>query len=280
MRIGEKIKLRRKALKMTQRELAGDFITRNMIYKIESGNASPSHETVTYIANKLQTPISYLVSEDENLFFYQKNEIIKTIYSAFENGEYMYCIKKISELQTIDNELALILAESYLSEGKRAFFRGSMNSCIKLLNSAIDATKNTIFKTGYIVAVANLYKSCATNVSSPLFEFKNDEFSRLMVDAFDIDMYRYIYQDFNHEYIDECMRKHIVAKRFIKERRYSDAINILRDVAEYSLKKEYNAFVVFGIYTDLEYCYKQLYDFENAYRYSSKRMSMLEGFKS
>ena len=42
----------------------------------------------------------------------------------------------------------------------------------------------------------------------------------------------------------------------------------------------YNAFVVFGIYSDLEICYKELYNFEKAYLYSTKRMSMLEGFKS
>jgi hypothetical protein len=101
-----------------------------------------------------------------------------------------------------------------------------------------------------------------------------------MHDAFDMDMYKYLYQDFGYNYTDECMGRHIQAKRMIKERRYSDAINILRDAAEYALKNNYNAFVVFGMYTDLEYCSKQMNDFESAYRYSSKRMSMLEAFKS
>ena len=280
MRIGEKIKSRRKALKMTQSELAGDFVTRNMICKIESGSANPSLETVEYIANKLHTPVSYLVSGDEDLYFYEKSAVINTIYGAYEHGEFNYCIKKITELDALDNELALILAESYLAEGKKAFARGSMNTAVMLFNNAIEAADKTIFQTMHIVAIANIYRSCATNVCSPLFEFNKENYLNLMQSEFDVDMYKYLYQDFDYEYIDECMGLHIKAKKQIKERHYSDAVNILCDAADFALKNKYNSFVVFGIYTDLEYCYKQMNDFENAYRYSSKRLSMLEGFKS
>ena len=280
MKIGEKIKSRRKSLKMTQGELAGDFVTRNMICKIESGSANPSLETVEYIADKLKLPVSYLISKDDDLLFYEKSAIINTIYEAFGHKEYQYCIKKIEEFGFLDNELAIILAESYLGEGKNAFERGAMNTAVKMFNEAIKASKNSIFESRHIVAIANIYKSCATNVCSPLFEFDKDEYFNLINVAFDMDMYKYLYSDFSHNYIDECMARHINAKRMIKERRYSEAVDVLRDAAEYALKNKYNSFVVFGIYTDLEYCYKQMYDFENAYRYSSKRMSMLEGFKS
>ena len=136
MKIGEKIKERRKALKMTQSELAGDFVTRNMICKIESGSANPSLETVEYIANKLHIPVSYLVSGDNDLHFYEKNAVINSIYDAFIHKEYAYCIKKICEFSALDNELALILAESYLAEGKKAFARGAMNTAIKHFNCA------------------------------------------------------------------------------------------------------------------------------------------------
>jgi hypothetical protein len=42
----------------------------------------------------------------------------------------------------------------------------------------------------------------------------------------------------------------------------------------------HNAYITFGVYSDLEICYKQLFDFENAYRYTSKRLSLIEGFQS
>ena len=43
---------------------------------------------------------------------------------------------------------------------------------------------------------------------------------------------------------------------------------------------EYNSLLVFNLYKDIEYCYKELLDYENAYKYSTKRLSMIEGFKS
>ena len=80
--------------------------------------------------------------------------------------------------------------------------------------------------------------------------------------------------------MDACIKLHVDGKLLIKERKYKEAVALLLEAVEYAFKNNYNAFVVFGIYADLELCYKQLYDFENAYRYASKRMSMLEGFKT
>ena len=76
------------------------------------------------------------------------------------------------------------------------------------------------------------------------------------------------------------MRYHAAAKKLIRERKYSDAVPRLLKASEKMAAQGYNSFVLFSIYTDLEKCYKQLFDFENAYRYATKRMSMLEGFKN
>ena len=66
----------------------------------------------------------------------------------------------------------------------------------------------------------------------------------------------------------------------MKERNYRDALKLLESIADANIEKSYNAFSVFNVYSDIENCYKQLYDFENAYRYASKKLSLLEGFKS
>ena len=50
MKIGEKIKSVRASKMMTQAELAGDGITRNMLSKIENGTALPSLTTLLYFA--------------------------------------------------------------------------------------------------------------------------------------------------------------------------------------------------------------------------------------
>lgn len=61
--LGQRIKEARLAKKMTQTEVVGSFITRNMLSQIESGNAVPSMKTLTYLAQVLELPPSVLLPE-------------------------------------------------------------------------------------------------------------------------------------------------------------------------------------------------------------------------
>ena len=47
--LGKRIKEARLAKKMTQSEVVGDFITRNMLSQIESGAATPSLKSLEYL---------------------------------------------------------------------------------------------------------------------------------------------------------------------------------------------------------------------------------------
>ncbi|MBR2366285.1 MAG: helix-turn-helix domain-containing protein [Oscillospiraceae bacterium] len=53
MTLGEKLRQLRRGLGMTQKELAGERITRNMLSQIESGTATPSMKTLQYLAERL-----------------------------------------------------------------------------------------------------------------------------------------------------------------------------------------------------------------------------------
>jgi len=280
MKLGEKIKAARRAKRITQSALAGDKITRNMISRIENGTATPSLDTIRYLADALSLPVSYLLSESDDLLFYEKNEKIQLIYDAYAGGEYEFCVKKILGLSAIDNELAYLLASSYFELGRKAVRFGSLHSALKYFEEAEEYCKKTVFDTRYITSVLKMYRSIAANIQAPLLEFDPMEYEVGLYDVFDYETYRYLMQDYYYDYKNECLLNHVKAKLLIKERRYQEALKLLLEAAEKSHGKGYNSFVVFGIYADLEQCYKQLYDFENAYKYSSKRLSMLEGFKS
>jgi transcriptional regulator with XRE-family HTH domain len=49
---------------MTQQELAGEYITRNMLSRIENGFALPSIPTLLYLAEKLGVPAGYLLADE------------------------------------------------------------------------------------------------------------------------------------------------------------------------------------------------------------------------
>ena len=61
--LGKRIKEARIAKKMTQTEVVGDFITRNMLSQIESGTATPSLKTLEYLAGVLDIPVQTLLPD-------------------------------------------------------------------------------------------------------------------------------------------------------------------------------------------------------------------------
>lgn len=64
--LGKRIKEARLAKKMTQSEVVGTFITRNMLSQIESGTATPSVKTLEYLSNVLELPLDQLMSAEAN----------------------------------------------------------------------------------------------------------------------------------------------------------------------------------------------------------------------
>lgn len=62
MTLGQKIKAARLERGMTQKELVGNAITRNMLSKIENDSATPSVRTLEYLARALGLPTGYFLS--------------------------------------------------------------------------------------------------------------------------------------------------------------------------------------------------------------------------
>lgn len=63
MTIGQKLRQARMEMGLSQRQLCGDVITRNMLSQIENGSARPSMDTLLYLAQQLNRPVSYFLEE-------------------------------------------------------------------------------------------------------------------------------------------------------------------------------------------------------------------------
>ena len=63
MELGARIRQARLDAGLSQRQLCGDVITRNMLSQIENGSARPSMDTLKYLAQQLGTTISYFLDE-------------------------------------------------------------------------------------------------------------------------------------------------------------------------------------------------------------------------
>ena len=278
--LGEKIKKLRKDKKLTQKDIAGEKMTRNMISQIENGIASPSLSALKFIADKLEVPPAYLISDDDLLFVYEKNEAMENIYSLLQNKNYQSCIYNIKKLSKTDNELAYILTVCYFELGKKHIMNGSLLTALKNFQLSEEKAKKTVFDTSNILALIPMYSAVAKNIQSPLLELNSDDFKKSLNNFLDYEFFKYLTLDFNFNYTNNSYKSHCVAKTLIKERRYKEAIDILLSIADKTKGDEYNAYLIFGVYTDLEYCYKSVLDFEKAYIYSNKRLTLIEAFKS
>lgn len=61
MELGQRLRQARIEQGLSQRQLCGDVITRNMLSQIENGTARPSMDTLSYLATRLGKPISYFL---------------------------------------------------------------------------------------------------------------------------------------------------------------------------------------------------------------------------
>jgi len=65
MELGARLKQARLDAGLSQRQLCGDVITRNMLSQIENGSAKPSMDTLRYLAGRLGKTVGFFLEEEE-----------------------------------------------------------------------------------------------------------------------------------------------------------------------------------------------------------------------
>ncbi len=280
MTIGEKIKKIRVSKGITQEDVASGKITRNMLSAIENNKAMPSLDTLNFISSQLGVPASYFISNDSDIFQYEKNYQMPLILEKLKSKNYQPILDMLSRFETLDDELNYILAMSSFELGVKHTKSGALKSAIECFETALNACGKTLYETSRFEKMIPLYMALAKNISAPLLELDHEEFNLGINSLCDLEFYKYILNDHDYVFLEKPYSDHMKAKKLIRERKYTDAINILQNLAETQKKNEYNAYLIFSVYSDLENCCKQICDFENAYRYATKRVSLLEGFNS
>ena len=106
-----------------------------------------------------------------------------------------------------------------------------------------------------------------------------EEYEMIYTNIADVELYKYLVQDKDYKFNNIIYMNHIKSKELIKNKQFREALTILCEIEEKRTREQYNAYLVFSLYTDLERCYREIGDYENAYRYANKRLSLLEAFK-
>ena len=289
MKIGEKIKRLRTEKVMTQTELAGNVITRNMLSCIENGTAQPSLATLKHIAAKLNVPAGYLLADGDDEFIYLKLAEISNIKNAYTSGNYKICRDMcINASFERDDEVNLIFSECSLALAIEYFNIGMLRRAVSYFDEAIELSEQTIYKTNHIRAVASAYFRYMRRISATLSSDIIDENETEIFSAMSDNFSRYALsfdtlEDGNPEIaehfvsgLDENLHYvlHINAKR-----------DMLREDYEEAYQKLYNILInphkiqeplMYFVFSDLEICCKERKDFKGAYEYSNNKIEVLQ----
>ena len=144
--IGRIIKEARLAKKMTQAEVVGDFITRNMLSQIESGSAMPSVKTLDYLCNVryIQLTPSELAQTTGSPTGAGYLELRK----LYEAGDYEKLINA-SCSDDFKDEFTALRARAYLELARQMILSESISDdqlAVEYAKKAAELAKQGIFK--------------------------------------------------------------------------------------------------------------------------------------
>lgn len=130
MTLGEKLLQARLEAGLSQRQLCGDFVTRNMLSQIEHGTAKPSMSTLQYLASRLGKSVSYFLEEDAVVS--PNQAVMASARRSFDGGLYAAALVELEQYRQPDPVFArerqlmaalcrLALAEEALEQGKAPY---------------------------------------------------------------------------------------------------------------------------------------------------------------
>ncbi len=288
MRIGEKIKALRQDKLMTQSELAGNHITRNMLSSIEHGTALPSLPTARYIAERLGVPVGYLLAEDSDEPAYRKMTAMQNIRHAFSAGDWSGTLALVNACGAEqDDELAMIRARCEYGLAKADLLAGRLRAASLALDRALEAAETTVYDTAWLRQRIAVYFRYLSGVSPTLGSDVLDadeiegaldygeELSEyvLALEQLESDELRGA-QAFAQRYPHSLFAVRLLALLQMKKEDYAAAQVALEKL----LGSEELTFgpLLYEVFGDLERCYRENDDYKRAYEFSGSRLTLLE----
>lgn len=293
MDIGKKIKKLRTEKLMTQVELTGGEITRNMLSRIENGAALPSLGTVVYLAAKLGVPAGYLLSEGEEEFIYHKTSVMKNIRRAYTDKRFELCRDIcLTEFNEYDDELQLILTDCCLGIAEEHIKQGKLRLACQFLDEAVQHAKSTMFDTttqqNSIKILFGLLKDISPALdSNEIDTATNNEiihpsvfgnvFCKYVSVILNIGAYEFFniaIDDATLSDRDKLLILHLRARWLMSNEKFESSLNVLRSVVDSEAVPD--RLLLYLACSDMEICCRETDDYKGAYEASLNKLDLLE----
>ncbi|PKM69045.1 MAG: hypothetical protein CVU95_00200 [Firmicutes bacterium HGW-Firmicutes-2] len=296
MTLGQKIREIRLQLQMTQKELAGDFITRNMLSQIENDQATPSMKTMEYLAKQLGKSVGYFM--DENHKDLSLSNIIVELMALNEDKDYAASVELIEE-QIVHNPIVMrskmmmdlymnsymYLGNKHMSDGVYEKAKLAYEKILRYENDLLMVSDIYLYKVyaqlaevcGYLLDIdlAKTYHIKSKDLVNKILASREVQTMYLKLIEADYDG---IIEDSNKvdivDYDNYSLARYnrVLGSAFLNKGHYDKAILYLEKAIEiYSDETCYT--IVSMIYEEMSKCYVELGDYKKAYDFLQKAQS-------
>lgn len=294
MTLGEKIRKLRRENGMTQVQLAGSHITRNMLSQIENGSASPSLQTVYYLADMLKVSAAYLIADGEDDHILSKAKIMDSLRTCFANRQYKACIEGAAAIAEQDQEISLMLAVSHYHLALSEYREGKLQAAQKSLLTSLRHASTTIYPTDEIETEAVLFMRMMSEADAnlPLIDLER-VLPNMKFSSPDLYIYNRLIDFLNRGHFteteaiisarllsSEIYNNHITAKLMMARGDYSVARMLLESTIAKHGEEEIGAVMLLRLYSELEVCHTHENNFEGAYNCSNKKLAIIASFRA
>lgn len=290
MTLGQKIRELRLSKQMTQKELAGDFITRNMLSQIENDSATPSMKTISYLAASLGKPIGYFVDKGHSEI--NLSHLMMQLIESNEAGDYESSIELldkelINNPKWAENKIIMDLyVNSHLYLTSRYMDMGAFEKAQSALNKILDHK-------GHLLGMSDIYLYRIYDLLAETSSQLNDldaardyyGLGKTMIDklvaAREVQSLYIRLMDGDTEAIVEELStrdtstydpyslaryRMIVGASLYRTDQFTSAISYLEQALSF-YKNEPNSGVTLLLYEQLSKCYSELEEYKKAYDY-------------
>ena len=263
MELGEKLRRARLEAGLSQRQLCGEEITRNMLSLIENGSAKPSMKTLQYLASRLGKNVSFFL--EETVVLSPNQAVMASARELYDAGQFAEADRALdayrSPDETYDREKEILwvlirlgLAEEAIRQQRHLY--------------ALELLKQTPVATAYLQQELNRKKLLllgmlpGQQVSDQLPELDEELLLRAE-------------EALAQQQYPRCSRlldamEHTASPRWhlcrgnlhLQQKQWKKAASHLRQAEE--------AFP-HQVYPKLETCYRELGNFQKAYEYACKQ---------
>lgn len=144
MTMGQRIRAARLEARLSQRELAGEEMTRNMLSALEHDGAKPSVHTLLYLSERLCKPVGYFFGE--TVVQAAGTEKMEQARRAVEVDEYARCLELLEDLDPMfQSEGALLRALALMGLAEEALKEERLPYARTLLERAREATAGGVY---------------------------------------------------------------------------------------------------------------------------------------